>query len=616
MAQIILKYTWFVFRFTLTWVVIFFFARLAFLLSNTRQVSEAGVGESCKSLWYGLKMDASMASYLTIPVILLLLSGIIIPVFRKPVFFKIYTGILVVVITLMVLADAGIYQAWGNRLDATPLKYLAHPKEAFASISNLPLAWIAIVFIIVLLIGIKLFNRFFEQKRTLIENPKHRLGLAVSLILLAGLYVIPIRGGFQLAPMNQSAVYFSQSNFANQAAINAPWNFIYALRHNKDNGKNPYNFLPEAQASMIVKELYASEGRTRQILRDTTSPVNLVFIVWESLTSKIVNLDYESKPVTPGLNKLSRESIYFSDIYASGDRTDKGIVAVLSGYPAQPVTSIVKIPTKAASLPMLSKELSKAGYKNYFYYGGELEFANIKAYLLQGNFSRFISIADFEGKDQNSKWGAHDGVVGERLAKDIHNFTAPFFCTWLTLSSHEPFEVPVPKYYNGDDEEHKFLNAHHYTDSCVAGFISFAKQQTWWKNTMVVIVADHGHRIPHKATKEDDYKIPLLILGGAIKDTVEINTAGSQTDIAATIWAQLSKNKNPFTWSKNLLDSSIHHWGYFSFTDGFGFSTTSSAFIYDNVGNRFIEKRGAVTDTMLNYGKSLLQKIMDDYYLR
>src|SRR5690606_11469546 len=104
----------------------------------------------------------------------------------------------------------------------------------------------------------------------------------------------------------------------------------------------------------------------------------------------------------------------------SGDRTDKGIVAILSSFPAQPKTSIVKIPSKVAKLPMLSELFNQHQYFTSFYYGGELEFANMKAYLTNGNFKHFTSIKDFAEKDRNSKWGAHDGVVMEKLFADLN----------------------------------------------------------------------------------------------------------------------------------------------------------------------------------------------------
>ncbi|MCR6720928.1 MAG: sulfatase-like hydrolase/transferase [Chitinophagaceae bacterium] len=143
--------------------------------------------------------------------------------------------------------------------------------------------------------------------------------------------------------------------------------------------------------------------------------------------------------MTPRFNQLLNEGIYFDNLYASGDRTNKGVPAVLSGYPAMPNTTIIHNPAKSAKLNTLTQELAAKGYTTSFIYGGEPEFANIKSYLVHAGFNTILGRNDFSEKDMNSKWGAHDGVVMERVMKELEQQTSPFFTTWLTLSSHEPF---------------------------------------------------------------------------------------------------------------------------------------------------------------------------------
>lgn len=159
-----------------------------------------------------------------------------------------------------------------------------------------------------------------------------------------GIAIIPIRGGLQLAPLNQSGVYFSNNNFSNISAINASWNFMYTLNHHTDNTVNPYIYLETARANKIVDSLYHSSSVSS--LEFNMPKKNVIILVWESFTEKALHIEKDGKVITPGFNQLKNEGIYFSDIFASGDRTDKGIVAVLSGYPSQPVTSIVKVPSK------------------------------------------------------------------------------------------------------------------------------------------------------------------------------------------------------------------------------------------------------------------------------
>ena len=445
-----------------------------------------------------------------------------------------------------------------------------------------------------------------------IRPDKIKLLSVLVLLLITGLFILPIRGGLQLSPLNQSSVYFSQNNFANLAAINAPWNFMYSLNHNIESSENPFRNLDKKKAAEIVDSLYAHQIDAAP--HSSLIKTNVIIVVWESFTEKATHLQIEGHEITPGFNALKKEGIYFSNIYATGDRTDKGIVGVLSGYPAQPITSIVKIPSKASKLPMLSTQFCKAGYHTAFYYGGELEFANIKAYLIGGSFDKFISINDFDKKDQNSKWGAHDGVVMQKLFNDLNKQSQPFFYTWLTLSSHEPFETPVPQVLSGKDVTSLFLNSLHYTDSTLYDFVQQSKKQAWWGNTIMVIVADHGHPLPATGKRLDNFKIPLLFLGGGLNKTgIEVDKIGAQIDLPATLLGQIGFPYQSYKWSKNLLDSTTKPWAYFSFNNGFGFIQPGKSLLYDNVGKSIIEKNGSITEQDINMGKALQQVSFQDY---
>jgi phosphoglycerol transferase MdoB-like AlkP superfamily enzyme len=614
-ASAIIPIVRFIFFYWVLWVIFFEIARLLFLFANFSEWTLAGRKEGFRSLWYGLRMDMSMAAYLVLPIVIFQMIGVFIAFFRTAMLYRIYNFFVMSVIILLIISDIGLYQAWGSRIDASPLKYLHNPREVWASISHLPVFWIILSLIILVFIVTKIFNHFTKNQLARIKQPSQKILFLFSLLIAAGLFIIPLRGGFQLAPINQSTVYFSQSNFANLAALNAPWNFMYSVNHNVESGENPFVFFEKGRSKGITDSLFINLGKTDHVVNTQAGKLpNIILIVWESLTAKVIDSSLEGKEITPGINRLKNEGIYFSNIYASGDRTDKGIVAVLSGYPSQPTTSIVKIPSKAAKLPALGKLLKEKGYATSFFYGGELEFANMKAYLLQAGYQKFVSVDDFDKKDLNSKWGAHDGVVMQRMSRDINKMNQPFFGTWLTLSSHEPFETPVAPYFRGKDDRTLFLNSLHYTDSCVASFISLAKTQPWWTNTIVMIVADHGHRLPRTNKKENDFKIPILMLGGAITRHVNHSNVGGQTDLPATIWGQVvAGTVNPFPWSKNLLDSSASHWAYFSFNNGFGWASDSAMFIYDNVGRRIIESRGRLDSLQLRRGKAFLQRSFQDY---
>lgn len=613
-----LKKILFIFIYLFTWLAFFELARIFFLFSTWQYASQAPVQLVFQSLWFGLKMDLSMAAYITVLTGLFVIAGLFFPLFRSKKIYIVYTGVLLFIQLFLIVADAEIYKAWGTRIDFTPLKYLSAPKEMWASISQLPVFWILLGLLIIYLLLFWGFRKAIKRSVPLLQDNKFRWVQAIVILLFVGLLIIPVRGGLQLSPLNQSSVYFCNNQFANNAAINASWNFMYSVtRMNQLNG-NPYEYMKEEDAMSIIKPLFDTDGKTEQVVNVSGSAKpNIIFIVWESFTQKVLDLSIEGKFIVPYFNELKKEGIYFSNCYSSGDRTDKGISAVLSSYPALPKGSIVNYPEKTAKLPGLGELLLKNGYSTSFYYGGEPEFANIKSYLTVQNFQQFITKDDFDKSDMNSKWGAHDDVVMKKILKDLQKAQQPYFTTWLTLSSHEPFETPVQPVFKGNDKQTKFLNSLHYTDSVVYAFIKELKKLPSWKNTLVMISADHGHYLPITGKRADDYRIPVLWLGGALnKQNRIVEKTVSQLDITGSLLQQFHIPENPFRFGKNLFDSSSRHWSFFTYNDGIGFVTDSSRILFDNAGKRVVFEEGKVGKEHIGIAKALMQVVYADFLKR
>jgi len=589
-----------------------------FLLSTIPYAKETPSSLVLQSLWYGLKMDLSMAAYLTSLVCLFVIAALFIPFFRKRSIYFIYTGLILFVQLLLIIIDVESYKAWGTRVDSTPLKFLSSPKEAWASVTHLPLVLIFAGLIFIYLLLFWLFRKSISKSIVLLQNNKYRLVQALLLILFIGALIIPIRGGFQLSPLNQSSVYFCNNQYANNAAVNASWNFMFSALQMNQLNKNLYEYMKDDEAEAIVKPLFETEGKIEQVINDSSSvKTNVIFIIWESFTEKVMNKNIDDKPVIKYFPELIKEGIYFSNSYSSGDRTDKGISAVLSGYPALPKGSIVNYPEKTAKLQGLGNLFLENGYNTQFYYGGESEFMNIKAYLSGQKFQQVITKENFEDGDMNSKWGAHDDVVMKRILNDVPKIKQPFFTTWLTLSSHEPFETPMSPVFNGNDKETKFLNSLHYTDSIVYNFINELKKLPSWVNTLVIISADHGHYLPITGKRADDYRIPILWLGGVLKkQNVVIEKTVNQLDMAGSLTQQLHFKSNPFLFGKNVFDSTSKHWAFFTFNDGIGFVTDSSRLLFDNAGKKTVFEEGKSNKEHERIAKALMQKVYSDFIKR
>ena len=600
------------------WIGYFVFARLFFLLFYFKKTQELGLNTSLKTFIYGFQLDASFAAYLClIPFLFLILSLFVNP---KKIgnLIKWYSYVLLILITLLLIIDASLYESWGVRLDTTLFTYLNTPEVMIASVSNFQMISGLIFWCLVSFIFLKIFNKIIQKNIEKIRKG-HWLQTPLSLFVLA-LLIIPIRGGLQTIPVNQSNVYFSSKMFANHAAINFIWNFCNALTH-KSSGKNTYtSFDKEVAKNIIIKHRsQLSKGTTDTILN--TKKPNVILIIWESLTAKVVGSLGGEANVTENLNRLSKEGILFTNFYANGDRTDKGIPAILSGYYPQPSGSVMKMPNKTRSLPMLPQKMIDLGYKTSFYHGGDLNFGNMNTYLRNAGITDFVDGNDFDKKDWNSKWGAHDHVFMKRFSDDLaKEQTAPFFKIALTLTSHEPYELIGDYKFGKDTDENKFRSAHAYTDSVIGTFIEDAKKQLWYKNTLIVILADHGHRSPeHEGAfnSPKKFKIPMLWLGGALhKKGIEIDNITSQVDFSYTLLDLLKGDNSEFKFSKNIFNTSEDQYAHYVFNKGFGTLSKNGCYLFDYVSKKPILKYGKDANKLDSLGKAITQNAFQDFLER
>ncbi len=560
-------------------------------------------------------MDASFTGYLCIfPFLIFFIKSFAVK-FPANRIVRIYTYILVIFISFLITADLELYNAWGFRMDDTPLQYFKSPKEMGATVSSSPLFLLLVIFIVFSALCIfiykKYFNPFIDRK----QKKFHLLDSLFSLFLIAILF-IPIRGGIQKIPINISDVYFSDKIFADHAAINLPWNIMFSIL-NRHNPQNPFPYFTQKESEQLVDSLYNTGAKKIPSVLSEEKP-NIIIIIMESYTAKWVGCLGGVPGVTPNLDSIAADGLLFNNIYAAGDRSEKGQVAVLSGYPNQAITSIIKSPTKTRLLPSLTQSLKKIGYHSSYTYGGELEFANIKSYLINIGMDRLVDKYSFPVSERTTSWGVHDQYVLDRFYNDIQKEKQPFFATLFTLSSHEPYDVPMKPHFKGKDETTLFKNSVYYTDSIIGSFMRRLKTNPLWKNTLVVFVADHGHPLPGHDPNDrpSKFHIPLIFSGGALTLKGRINTIGSQTDIATTILDQLHIPTENYKWGKDLLDSSARPFAFYSFNNGFGFVSPQGTETIDNVSQKTIYKDPLFDTSKIKYGKAYMQFSYQDYLNR
>lgn len=600
------------------WVGYFLFSRVFFLLANFSKTEELAPLTIAKTFLFGARLDSSFAGYITTIPLLLFLSAAYFKKIQLQKIIKWYSYFLLVIINLLLLIDAGLYPAWGVRLDTSILPYLNTPALMLASVPNLVLGTGVLFWLFITLIFTKILNYSCLQKIEKTSNYNWKEALFV--LALICLLIIPVRGGLQTIPVNQSNVYFSKKMFANHAAVNYLWNFTNTLSHKTD-GKNPYkSFTNEVANTIINNTRNKLLNATTDSILNTTKP-NVILIMWEGLTAKIVGSLNGEPTVTPNLNKLSEEGILFTNFYSNGDRTDKGIPAILSGYYPQTVEKVMRMPNKTRNLPMLPQKMIDAGYQTSFYYGGDLNFANMNTYLRNAGITNFIDGTQFNKKNWNSKWGAHDHVFLNRFAKDLEGKQQePFFKIALTLSSHEPYQFPDTYKFGKDSQDNLFRSSHYYTDKAIGKFITFAKTQPWYKNTLIVIMSDHGHSSPEHEGEyfsPKKFKIPMLWLGGALhKKRLEIANFSSQVDFSYTLLNLLKIDATDFIFSKNIFNNATSQYAHFIFNKGFGTLTKNGFFLYDYVPKEPILYYGKDAHKLDSLGKAITQHAYQDFLNR
>ena len=602
-----------------SWTVYFILSRILFLFYYKDQTKELNWKTILEIPIQGFKLDIAFAAYLSAIPFLLMAVLFFLPQKTLNIIVNIFTFPMVLIMNTLLFFDLALYGPWGVRIDATPLKYLNTPKIMFASVPTLELIvatffWLALSFF-----TCWSFSKILKMSSR--KAPKGKIWHAPFLLLITGSLIIIMRGGLQNTPINHSNVYFSEKMFANHAAVNFAWNFANSVSANSHSKKNPYVKMSFEKANTIValknSKLQKSNPKLTDSILNTSKP-NVIVLIWESLTGKLVESIGGEPDVTHNLNQLSKEGLLFTNCYANGDRSDKGIAAILSGYFPQPTKSIIKNPSKTKNLPSLNREMEKLGYRTSFYHGGDLSFGNMKTYLRSGGVNHFIDEDDFDKKDHNSKWGAHDHILLNRFLDDINQEKKqPFFKSLFTLSSHEPFEFPDEYKFGKDSEINKFKSSHAYTDKHIGRFISEAKKQDWWKNTLIIIIADHGHQFPkHEGffNSPKKFKIPMLWLGGALKKTKsQNNNFCSQSDLAFSLLTLLKGDTRDFIWSKNIFLDSDEHYAHYIFNNGFGIVDKNGVYTYDYTSNKEMTNTNPKNE---NLGKALSQTAYQDFLER
>ena len=632
-----------------------------FMLYHWDLYAEVGMGSWCQVILSGIPHDLTVSGYVMVIPFLLTFVRIWLKGKWHMIFMKWYLRIILIPLLLIFFSDLELYTHWGFRLDTTPFIYLSdNPADAIA---NAP-TWALIVFPILLAVTwwaaqrwlLHIYNGRRGRRLELTPRPTLGRGLLFSVVnlLLCGLLFIAIRGGVTVSTMNVGKVYFSHDMKLNHAAINPVFSLLSSISKTEEFDKL-YRFMSDEEAEAAIEGLYGeAQAKHRQALADdspsmeainaianveqlctdstgvatdsvshstwlNTQRPDVLLIILESFSGACCQALYpEADPrVMPTINRLYEEGIGFTQWYSGSFRTDRGVAAILGSYPPQPIHSIMKQADKTQSLTYMTRIMrEEAGYDLQFIHGGDADFTNMRSFLMAGGIDNIVSDTDFPLTERMSKWGVPDHVMFDYLydnLKETENAEerSPFMKVFLTLSSHEPFDVPFQR-IEGD----KYLNSVAYTDSCLGVFIDRIKATPMWDNLLIIGLPDHCFSncprgvMVHESLR---YHSPMFWTGGAVAQPQIVDTYGSQIDLGATLLAQLGIDHSAFSFSKDMADPETPHFAFYTWADGFGFLTDSIRYIQDNANDGTpLPGSNDPNGEAEHLGKAYLQRLYDD----
>ena len=497
-------------------------------------------GELCQILLQGVRVDVIQLGLLAI--IPVLLS----PVLATRKFFNVWRGftfwwvlLSLVLLVFLEAATPGFIHEYDVRPNRIFVEYLKYPHEVFGMLwqgFKLELFFGLLMTVIAFALVAKLLKPWREAEA---KWASPAVWLVWPLILV--LTVLGIRSTLSHRPANPALFAITQDSMVNSLILNSTYSVFYAA----------YSLQHEAKSSAIYgkmprEKIFALTGAKEGDIPTLTTlipsekrdkPLNLVILLQESLGAGFVE-SLGGKPVTPNLEQLKAEGIWFTHLYATGTRSVRGIEAVVTGFQPTPSDSTVKLDLSQKNFFTLADLLSKRGYLTEFIYGGESHFDNMRSFFMGNGFQQITDQPDFKNPVFVASWGASDEDLLNKTHEQLmahHASGKPFFTLAFSSSNHAPFEFPDGRITLYEQPKATDNNAVKYADYAIGEFIKKAKASPYWNDTVFLIVADHDIRVRGDSLVPiEHFHIPALILGGAIQPKT-VNVIASQIDLPVTV---------------------------------------------------------------------------------
>ncbi len=456
-------------------------------------------------------------------------------------------------------AEYFFFEEFQSRFNTVAVDYILYPHEVFVNI------WDSYPVVKILIGCASLAAVWWIAARILFSG---MWSSALNRGRVFGAIVVVLILLCVLAPtISFKGAHISKERTANEIANNGSIAFVCAAwTRNLDFAGN-YKTLPTEEAYTRTRKILAAPGTEfvkegnsihRRVAGDSTKPrLNVVLFLEESLGSEFWGCLGRTNTLTPEMDALALgEGLLFTNIYACGNRTVRGMEGVLASFPPLPGDSMVKR-DKSDNVETLARVLQRDGYDTVFFYGGRGLFDGMRSFAVRNGYDRFIEQKDFPDAKFTTIWGVADEEVFLRANEEFKRLAStgkPFFSTILSVSNHKPYTYPAGRIPE-DPNEHRRENAVKYSDFALGQFFRAAKLESYWNNTIFIVIADHGARVyGSQSIPIHSYEIPLVILGpAAVKTPERIGQLGNSLDVAPTILGLLGRPYETMFFGRDLF---------------------------------------------------------------
>ena len=554
-------------------------------------------------LWAGLPLDLSIAALLTLPVWAVTAATMYYPDLRLRAVLWPYLAVMMVFVVIVTAGDVVMYHHWKFKLDACIFNYMSSPGSAGASA---PMWYIvtclslAAVLVLGTVAGVVLMTpkRIDEEGR----------GVNRTNFLATGALLVFTVFGITGQRVTEASAFEFQPIVLSHAAVNSPGHMLHSFWIYMQAPDDQFRCMGDEECERLMQDLYPEQIDDITDTLLTIPRPNVLTIQLESLGASFVETLGGAEGVTPELCRWMERGVNFTNAWSGSFRTDRGTVCALSGHPSYPTYSLMMEDDCLGHFPSLATTLSGLGYRTDYLYGGHSRNMNKRKYLLASGFRKVWDIDNLDvPQEERDAWGANDSITFRRLFDILTTRTdSAWYFGYQTISSHEPWTVPYHRLPN------KVYNAFAYTDHCLGTFLDSLSETPVWDNLVVLIFADHGNMYQLDYQHPMFFRMPLLMVGGAVRGPKTLDMFVSQSDMVRTLLAQMRISGRDYPWSRNVLSRNYRYpFVYATYPSGLLFADSTGVTMMDLQSGCVVYGDGDKAESRILHTKAILQHSYD-----